>query len=161
MIGVRSCIDRNALAAFLLPSCLDEMKHKPHVRSLTPEILASALESWDIVEFFDSQKGSIIGAVAREPDQHLHIYVDSTWRKFWAPHTSLDAVLDIFLTDCDRLFADIPLANKTTIRMVRKLGFIQTGTENGNALHVVTRQTRKRRSLDFKSGRIPPAAESI
>lgn len=68
---------------------------------------------------------------------------------------TLDAALDIFLIDCDRLFASIPRANKTTIRMVRKLGFIQTRTEDGNALFVMTRQPRKRCPVDLNSRLMP------
>jgi hypothetical protein len=144
MIDVRRCGDRNALAAFLLPTCRDELRRELPSLSLTPELLSSALASWDIVEFFDAQKGVIVGAAAREPSRYVHIYVDSRRRTSWAPHTSLQAALDIFLSDSESLYAGIPVANKITLSMARKLGFIHTSTKNSIAFHVLTRLTRKR-----------------
>lgn len=144
MIVVCRSGDRNALAAFLLPVCLNEVRHEFPSLSLTPELILTALASWDIVEFFDTEKGVIVGAAAREPSRYVHIYVDGCRRASWAPHTSLQAALDIFLSDSDSLYAAIPLANRNTISMVRKLGFIHKGTEDGTAFHVLTRQTRKR-----------------
>jgi hypothetical protein len=144
MIVVRHCEDRNALAAFLFPVCWNDLRRALPFRSPKPELLVAAIASWDIVEFFDTKKGAIAGAAAREPNRYVHIYVDSCRRASWAPHTSLQAALDIFLSDADSLYAAIPLANKATISIVRKLGFIQTSTENGVAFHVITPLTRKR-----------------
>ncbi len=144
MILVRHCEDRNALAAFLFPICLNDLRSAFPFRSLQPELLVAAIASWDIVEFFDAERGVIIGAAAREPNRYMHIYVDSCRRGSWAPHTSLQAALDIFLSDADVLYAAIPLANRNIISIVRKLGFIQTSTEDGVALHVITLRTRKR-----------------
>jgi hypothetical protein len=144
MIVVRRCEDRNALAAFLFPICLNHLKHASPSLSLTAELLLVAIASWNIVEFFDTEKEVIVGAAAREPSRYVHIYVDSGRRASWAPHASLQAALDIFLSDSDCLYAAIPLVNKITISMVRKLGFIHTRTEDGHAFHVVTRQTRRR-----------------
>ena len=144
MIIVRHCEDRNALAAFLFPVCLDDLRHAFPFRLLNPGLLVAAIASWDIVEFFDAKRGVIVGATAREPNRHVHIYVDSCRRASWAPHTSLQAALDIFLSDADCLYAAIPIANRTTISVVRKLGFIRTSTENGVALHVITPLTRRK-----------------
>jgi hypothetical protein len=144
MIAVRRCEDRNALAAFLFPVCLNDRRVEFPSLSLTPELLVAAIASWDIVEFFDTEKKVIVGAAAREPNRYVHIYVDSCRRPSWAPHSSLQAALEIFLSDAESLYAAIPLANKLTISMVRKLGFIHTHTEGGHAFHVVTRQTRRR-----------------
>lgn len=144
MIVVRRCEDRNALAAFLFPICLKDCRGAFPSLSLTPELLVAAIASWDIVEFFDTDKGAIVGAAAREPNRYVHIYVDNGRRASWAPHTSLQAALDVFLSDADSLYAAIPLANKFTISLVRKLGFIHTHTKDGHAFHVVTRQTRRR-----------------
>jgi hypothetical protein len=143
MIVVRHCKDRNALAAFLFPVCLDDLRRALPFRLLNPELLVAAIASWDIVEFFDVEKRVIVGAAARESNRYVHIYVDSDRRVSWAPHTSLQAALDIFLSDADSLYAAIPIANRTTISIVRKLGFIQTRTENGVAFHVITPLTRK------------------
>ena len=143
MIVVRRCMDRDALAKTLLPICQNELSLEGRVRPLTLECLVMALKGWDIVEFFDTEKRAIIGAAAREPNRCLHIYVDRARRISWAPHSSLEAVLDIFLSDSDCLYAAIPVANWNTISMVRKLGFIQTGSENGTAHFVVTCLTRR------------------
>lgn len=143
MIVVRHCQDRNALAAFLFPVCLPDLRRAFPFRSLKPELLLSAIASWDIVEFFDTQKGAIVGAAAREPNSYVHIYVDSCRRASWAPHTSLQAALDIFLSYVGILYAAIPLSNKNTISMVRKLGFVQTSMQDGLAVHVITHRTRK------------------
>jgi len=155
MIVVRHCEDRNALAAFLFPVCLDDLRRAIPFRLLNRELLVAAIASWDIVEFFDAKRGIIVGAAAREPNRHVHIYVDSSRRASWAPHTSLQGALDIFLADADSLYAAIPLANKTTISIVRRLGFIQTSTENGVAFHVITPRTRRRftqRKRETKKG---------
>lgn len=148
MIVVRRSEDRNVLTAFLFPICLEEVRREFPSLSVTPELfcsaLAASLESWDIVEFFDMDKGLIVGAAAREPSNYLHIYVDRCRRISWAPHTSLETTLDIFLSDSACLYAAIPLANRLTISMVRKLGFIRTSTQDGIAFYVVTSQTRKR-----------------
>jgi hypothetical protein len=143
MIVVRHCEDPSALAAFLFPACSDNLRRAFPFRLLNPELLVAAIASWDIVEFFDTERRVIVGAAAREPNRYVHIYVDSDRRASWAPHTSLQAALDIFLSDADSLYAAIPIANRTTISVVRKLGFIQTRTENGIAFHVITPLTRK------------------
>jgi hypothetical protein len=148
MIIVRRCGDPDAFASFLFPICSNEVKREFPSLSLTPDLLfkalASSLASWAIVEFFDTEDGVIVGAAAREPSGYLHIYVDSCRRASWAPHMTLEAALDIFLSDSESLYAAIPLTNRITISMVRKLGFIHTSTEDGIAFHVVTPQTRKR-----------------
>jgi hypothetical protein len=143
MIIVRHCEDRNALAAFLFPICVDELRRAFPLQLLNPELIVAAIASWDIVEFFDAERRVIVGAAARQPNRYMHIYVDNDRRASWAPHTSLQAALDIFLSDADSLYAAIPLSNRTTISVVRKLGFIQTSTENGVAFHVITPLTRK------------------
>jgi hypothetical protein len=154
MIVVRCSADPEALADFLLPICVDEVANSHPQRPFTRELLVAALAAWDVVEFFDTEKGATIGAAAREPGRHVHIYVDSARRIFWAPHASLEAALDIFLSDSECLHAAIPLANRQTIRMVRKLGFIQTRTENGMAFLVLSPLSRNKRSLHGKSGRL-------
>jgi hypothetical protein len=143
MIVVRRCEDRNALAAFLFPVCLSHLKREFPFPNLTPESLAAALALWDTVEFFDTEKEVIVGAAARELNHYLHIYVDSCRRVSWGPHTSLQAALDIFLLDSDRLYAAIPLVNRNTISMVCKLGFVHTRSEGSVAFHELTPQTRK------------------
>jgi len=143
MIVVRHCEDPNALAAFLFPACFDDLRRAFPFRLLNPELLVAAIASWDIVEFFDTEKWVIVGAAAREPNRYVHIYVDSDRRASWSPHTSLQAALDVFFSDADSLFAAIPFTNRSTISIVRKLGFVQMRTENGVAFHVITPQTRK------------------
>lgn len=142
MIVVRPSEDRNALAAFLFPLCLNDLARNPTSLSLTPELLLAAIASWKIVEFFDTEKETIIGAAACEPNCHVHIYVDSDRRASWAPHASIKGALDIFLSDSEALYAAIPLANRNTISMVRKMGFIRTSTKEGVAFHKLTPQTR-------------------
>jgi hypothetical protein len=144
MIVVRHCEDPNALAAFLFPVCLDDLRRAFPFRSLNPALLVAAIASWDILEFFDAERRVVVGAAGREANRYVHIYVDSNRRASWAAHTSLQAALDIFLSDADSLYAAIPMANRTTISLVRKLGFIQTKTENGVIFHVITPLTRKR-----------------
>jgi hypothetical protein len=151
MILVRRPMDRSALAEFLFPICLNELALHPPGQPLTLDLLVAALESWDIVEFFDTEKGVIIGAAAREPNNYVHIYVDRARRVSWAPHATLEAALDIFLSDSDRLYAAIPLQNRITISMVRKLGFMQTRTECGTAFLVISRQNRRQRSSILKA----------
>ena len=143
MVVVRRCEDRNALAEFLFAICVDDLKPKLRLNQLTPEFLAAAIASWDIVEFFDQGKEIIIGAAAREPNGYMHIYIDSCRRVSWAPHTSLQAALDIFLSNYDKLYAAIPIANRATINLVRKLGFVYTSVAGGFAFHVLTAQTRR------------------
>jgi hypothetical protein len=143
MIAVRRCENRLAFAAFILPFCIDDFKAVSPSLPLTPEIIEKATASWEIVEFFDTEKGVIVGATAREPNHHVHLYVDPERRASWRPHTSLQGGLDIFLSASDTLYAAIPVANKVTISIVRKLGFLPTRTENGIAFHVLTSQTRK------------------
>src|SRR5215475_2832041 len=112
MIIVRRCQSRTALATFLLPICSDDLRRVLHHLPITPELLVAALASWDIVEFFDTEKDVLIGAAVREPNHHVHIYVDSSRRMSWSPHASLQAALDIFLSDSDKLYAAIPLADR-------------------------------------------------
>jgi hypothetical protein len=142
MIVVRPSEDRNSLAAFLFPLCLNDLAHKSTSLSLTPELLLQAIASWNIVEFFDTKKEAIIGAAACEPNRYVHIYVDSVRRASWAPHTSISGALDIFLSDSQALYAAIPLTNRNTISMVRKMGFIRTSIKEGVAFHKLTPQTR-------------------
>lgn len=144
MIAVRRAKNRMDFAVFMLPFCIPDFQSRFPAHSLTPEIIDAAIESWTIVEFFDTEKQVIVGATAREPSHRLHLYVDPSKRAaFWRPHTSMQEALDIFLSDCDTLYADIPVTNRATISIVRKLGFLHSGTEDGIAFHVLTPQTRK------------------
>ena len=47
MIVVRHCKDRNALAAFLFPVCLDDLRRALPFRLLNPELLVAAIASWE------------------------------------------------------------------------------------------------------------------
>lgn len=143
MILARRCPDRTAFAAFLFPASVDDLKRRFPALLLTPEIVEKAIATWDIVEFFDTEKNVIIGAATREPNHAIHLYVDPGRRASWEPHTSLRTMLDIFLSDCDSLYAAIPLTNRIALRIARKMGFLPTGTADGVAFHILTSQTRR------------------
>lgn len=142
MIAVRRCKAPVAFAAFILPFCIDEFKARFPSLSLTPEILGPVVASWNIVEFFDTEKEVIVGAAALEPNDNVHLYVDAKRRASWRPHTSSQLALDIFFSDRDILYANIPVSNRVMISIARKLGFRHTKTEDGIAFHVLTPQTR-------------------
>jgi hypothetical protein len=150
MIAVRRCSDRSALAAFLLPVGVNNFK--PELASLlTTEIIEAAIASWDIVEFFDTAKEVIVGVASREPNHHIHLYVDPGRRSSWQPHSSLQGMLDIFLSDCDRLYAAIPLTNKIALSLAHKMGFLHTGTKDGIASHMLTPQSRKNLLAEYQA----------
>jgi hypothetical protein len=142
MIVVRRCKDPIAFASFMLPFCMDELKARFPSLPLTPEILGSVVAPWTVIEFFDTEKEVIVGAAALEPNDHVHLYVDSKRRASWKPHTSLQLGLDIFFLDRDIIYANIPETNRVTISVARKLGFRPVKTENGICFHVLTPETR-------------------
>jgi len=144
VIVVRSSEDRTAVVRFLFRVCMEELRPEVSSAPFTPQSLAAVIRSWLVVELYDTEKEVVIGAISREPNGFVHIYVDGSRRASWKPHTSLQAALDIFLSDCDTLYAGIPEEHAVVIRIVRKLGFVHVRTEGGIALYLLTSQTRKR-----------------
>ena len=144
MIQVRRSPEHSAVISFLFPLCLPEVKRKDATAPFTPEILSKTIQGWDILEFFDTKKQTIIGAAGREPNGFVHLYVDEDRRPFWDPHTSLQSAIDIFLSTHDKLQAGIPVENSVMISMVHKLGFVHTHTKEGIAFHLLTAQARRR-----------------
>jgi ribosomal protein S18 acetylase RimI-like enzyme len=115
----------------------------PSVR-LSRENIRGLYASWDILEFYDHHQGKIVGVVGREPSNYLHILVQARHPTSWNPRVTLEEALDILLSDADPLFAGVPVDNKSTVRLIRKLGFMHAETRDGIAHLKISSQSRIR-----------------